>query len=66
MWGLLFIGEKVENNGAATEQWVLGKQEGMGLKTLVDKLGLNIRKNSWKTKGNFVVHNISGSISLVL
>lgn len=25
----------------------------MGLKTLVDKLGLNIRKNSWKTKGNF-------------
>ena len=62
----LFIGEKVKNNGGATEQWVLGKQEGMGLKTLVDKLGLNIKKNSWKTKGNFMIHNISGSISLVL
>lgn len=29
-----------------------GKQEGMGLKTLVGKLGLNIKRNSQKTRGN--------------
>ena len=62
----LFMGEKVKNNGGDTEQWVLGKQEGVGLKTLVAKLGLNISKHSWKTKGNFVIHYISGSISLML
>ena len=62
----LFMGEKVKNNGGDTEQWVLGKQEGVGLKTLVAKLGLNISKHSWKTKGNFVIHDISGSISLML
>lgn len=48
----LFMGEKVKNNGGDTEQWVLGKQEGVGLKTLVAKLGLYISKHSWKTKGN--------------
>lgn len=48
----LFIGEKVKNNGGDTEQCVLGKLEGVGLKTLVAKLGLNVSKNSWKTKGN--------------